>query len=568
MNIPSIYINLEDDVSKIVTRLKHQSAKQVVLVCPKRCYLFNDSINLRLLKKQTDLIGKEVSILTMDEKGQLYAKEAGFALRFLPKNSHSRNFSDIRTQKPPENIANQAKDESSVQLAVNEIKHLVKKILPENQSSESNTTPPVTKKQSQLKNIIPQVEISESIFPKEFLEKEYPKKTKKRFPKILIGFLTISLIFILILVFFVLPKATVAVFPKSEPVTRDMEISMSANVKNADAAKLVIPAYPVSETINLTDRFQSQGKKQVGNKASGLIRIYNFTKLPLNLKAATTVITVGNKNYNLVNDVSGLKPTLYSNSRTKEINLSSLADAVEIKAVDGGEDFNLPAGTRMEIANQVFGSKPQLLYAKTESEINGGTTRYLSVISQQDVDDSKTKLLEEAVSEIRAKLAANRQLMPDNLFNAEITQFTTASQVGTETPYFQSSLQVKIAGLAYNEDDLSKLILERINQTLSSNKTLRPKLPISTNIKAREMDLNNQLALLSAHFEGEALYNVDLPNITPELVGKNQQEVYELLKSRAEIERVDITLAPSWQKKFPYFTNKIKLYIDYNDQTQ
>src|SRR4051812_8962291 len=99
MGIPSVYINLEDDVSKIFTRLKHNSAKQIILVCPKRCFLFNDSINLRLLKKQTDLLGKEIFILTMDERGQLYAKEAGFSLKFLPKTGGSRAMSDIKPQK-------------------------------------------------------------------------------------------------------------------------------------------------------------------------------------------------------------------------------------------------------------------------------------------------------------------------------------------------------------------------------------------------------------------------------------------------------------------------------------
>src|SRR5436190_23477409 len=99
MSIPSIYINLEDDVSRITTRLKHNPAKQVILVCPKRCFLFNDSINLRLLKKQTDLLGKEVFILTMDERGQLYAKEAGFALKFLPKAKGYGAMSDVKPQK-------------------------------------------------------------------------------------------------------------------------------------------------------------------------------------------------------------------------------------------------------------------------------------------------------------------------------------------------------------------------------------------------------------------------------------------------------------------------------------
>src|SRR6266700_2548715 len=101
MSIPSIYINLEDDVSKIVTRLKHQFAKQVVLVCPKRSFLFSDSVNLKLLKKQTDLLGKEVFILTMDEKGQMYAKDAGFQLKFLPKAGGTRALSDIKFSKKP-----------------------------------------------------------------------------------------------------------------------------------------------------------------------------------------------------------------------------------------------------------------------------------------------------------------------------------------------------------------------------------------------------------------------------------------------------------------------------------
>src|SRR3989344_4695865 len=99
MAIPSVYINLDDDVSKITARLKHLFAKQVVLVCPKRCFLFSDSINLRLLKKQAEVLDKELFILTMDEKGQLYAKEAGFKLKFLPKARPSKAFSDVKFSK-------------------------------------------------------------------------------------------------------------------------------------------------------------------------------------------------------------------------------------------------------------------------------------------------------------------------------------------------------------------------------------------------------------------------------------------------------------------------------------
>jgi hypothetical protein len=63
--------------------------------------------------------------------------------------------------------------------------------------------------------------------------------------------------------------------------------------------------------------------------------------------------------------------------------------------------------------------------------------------------------------------------------------------------------------------------------------------------------------VLQVHFEGQAVYNVDLQNIAPQLVGKSQSQVNDILMSKAQIDRVDITLAPSWQKNFPFFASKI-----------
>ena len=99
--IPSVYINLEDDVAKVVARIKKTPGGELVLVCPKRCQLFPDSINLRLLKKQTDLLKKQIFILTMDERGQVFAKEAGFALKFLPKAKPKAGVSDINLLAKP-----------------------------------------------------------------------------------------------------------------------------------------------------------------------------------------------------------------------------------------------------------------------------------------------------------------------------------------------------------------------------------------------------------------------------------------------------------------------------------
>jgi len=39
-----------------------------------------------------------------------------------------------------------------------------------------------------------------------------------------------------------------------------------------------------------------------------------------------------------------------------------------------------------------------------------------------------------------------------------------------------------------------------------------------------------------------------LPDIAPELVGKSQSDVNEILQSKAEIDKVEITLAPPGKK--------------------
>jgi hypothetical protein len=63
------------------------------------------------------------------------------------------------------------------------------------------------------------------------------------------------------------------------------------------------------------------------------------------------------------------------------------------------------------------------------------------------------------------------------------------------------------------------------------------------------------------HFEGKAVAKVDLNNINSELVGKSRDQANEILRNKADVERIEITLAPSWQKNFPWFKEKIEVRV-------
>lgn len=542
MPVPSIYLNLEDDVNKIIQRIKRERFNTVVLVCPKRCFLFSDSINLRLLKKQTDLLGKEVFILTMDELGQMYAREAGFKLKFLPKATGHAGMGDVRRVQSVQESEDQA-DEKSI---------------PEQLATTVSTAV------AGIKNLVhtPKVAVTDSFYP-DVVDQQLHKKNKNQhraYKKMAISFLAVCLILVLLLVFVILPKATVAVYAKTDPLTRDWDISMSTAIQSPDAVNLALPATAISQTFDENNKFSSQGKQEVGNKASGTVQIYNFTKLPLNLKAGTTLLTLGSNNYVLSQDLTGIRPTTYINAVTKEVNAGSLTPPIEVTAQQGGDQYNVPAGTRLEISNQVFGSRPQLLFAKTVEPITGGTSRFLSVITDADLTAAQNSLADQALQDLKSQLAGKNLVLADKSYTLNNAVFTPDQPSGTQTPTINADLKVKVTGLAFSMPDLQKLIVDRINQTLAVNEAVKissPAQEITYSIK--NLDLNASTATLSVHFEGNAVMNVNLPDLASELVGKKLSQARELLLSNSAIDKVDITLAPSWQKSFPLFAGKIKV---------
>ncbi|MCL5666977.1 MAG: hypothetical protein M1383_04380 [Patescibacteria group bacterium] len=574
--IPSIYLDLEDDVSRITARLKKEKSLQAVLVCPKRCFLFSDSINLRLLKKQADLLKKEVYILTMDERGQAYAKEAGFGLKFLPKHSGGKAISDIRANGTKSQESAAGAGVNMLAQTVKEIKNITKLFSKEtgqprppvrNKSAERARHAANPEKTQRKIHHTPTVEVSEpkvmatdSIFPPEIEESYKLRKKKAANQRIATGLVAVSLITILALVFVVLPKAEVVIYPKFEPITRDIDVTISPSIQSADSGRLLLPATKVNETMKVFDKFQSQGKKEVGNKATGTVRIYNFTGQALNLKAATTVLTAGGKSYSLAEDAMWLKAAVYLNSKTKEVDPASLPEPITIVAQDGGESFNLPAGARLEITNQVFGSKPQSLYAKTDSPITGGTSRLLSVVTDQDINNAQTALQEKFVQNVQAELQKKNLAIPTSPSNAYVLndiKFAGDKPAGTQSPAFQANLSATLTGLAYDSQALDQLILDRIGQTLSGNKNLEVNGEQGISVKLKSYDPGSQIAILTAHFEGQAVMNISLNGLASELAGKNKTQANEILRSKADIDRIEMTVAPSWQNTLPWLKSKI-----------
>jgi len=76
----TFYIDIDEEITSIIERLRKSAAKEVVIVVPKRALLIQSIINLKLLKREADKLGKEIIIVTQDKLGKLLVEKTGIAV--------------------------------------------------------------------------------------------------------------------------------------------------------------------------------------------------------------------------------------------------------------------------------------------------------------------------------------------------------------------------------------------------------------------------------------------------------------------------------------------------------
>ncbi len=594
----TLYLNLEDDVAKVAAKLQRERAEDIVLVFPKGSYLFSDRINMRLLKKQLDMLGKNISILTMDERGKAYAEEAGFVIKSMPRSLRSSSLSDIRPRRTesrltesrsaePRNVAPRRTETqptkpqitspkktlatlAAAAAAIPVAKKLKKRPVASAATAQTtaaasnamrintnaNPTPHSgrTVSAKRADELFEPVQKQDNVFmPPNSRNANLPRR-RRSYRAWVVGFIALALVIILVLVLVVLPSANITVYAKSETIARDMDIVANIQTQTPQSQTLTIPAVAVNEQRDQSDSFTVNGKKEMGSKAEGRVAIYNLSGQPITLKASTTTLTVGTKSYSFKSDQTGV----HALTSAANDNNASVADII---ASDGGESFNLPAGTRMEITNQAFGSQPQKLYAKTVTQVVGGSSRFISVITKEDTDNAQKQLIQKMVDNINAGLSDRNVKLVDGAYTINVQSFTTDKPENTETTTFNAELKVTITGLAFDETGLKNLVRTRLLSSLDGNKTLQPLDQDTIIYKISNLDVQNGIMQLSIHYETTDKPTIDPVDIKNKITGKSKQEASDLILANSDIDHVEITVQPAWQSGIPRISGKIHIEV-------
>ncbi|MFZ1626520.1 MAG: hypothetical protein WAT81_01790 [Candidatus Moraniibacteriota bacterium] len=75
------YIEIDEEIISAVSRLRKSSEAENIFVFPKRALILQSIINLKLLGREADKLGKTIVVMTQDEQGARLAEKAGLRVQ-------------------------------------------------------------------------------------------------------------------------------------------------------------------------------------------------------------------------------------------------------------------------------------------------------------------------------------------------------------------------------------------------------------------------------------------------------------------------------------------------------
>jgi hypothetical protein len=532
-----VFVQIGDDLSRVVAKLQRERAVNLTLVFPKGSLILASEAKLKLLKRHIAEIGKSVNILTNDIRGREHAIAVGFDL--AGTDAGAKRTATSETPATP-----------------------AKKIQPKAQPTIIQRV-----ERAAAPIVAPIVEPVQRIFETPAYQPNYqvpnqshqPRSRKTFGRKSLAAVLAAALLIFIFVAAFVLPQATVIIYAKAQPITRDLQISIDQNVKSASASQLSLPGSMLDSDQQAAKTYQTTGKQNVGLKAQGNVQIYNYSGRILKFNAATTTFTAGGMVFHLQKDVSGIKPTKNIGS-TQNADPSSLIPEVPVIADQPGDLYNLPAGTKLELHNAALGDSPTV-YAIATKAIDGGVSRFTTAVSQEDLDKAATDLKTVMVTAAKQQLINTKGLtLLDSGAQTQTNTPVFDKKIGDSSVNFSGTVIGHIKALLFNNDSLKKVVEQRVSLTLSQNQELGTGKTEVITATFKSLDLDKGTAILNVHFESVILPKIDLNDTKSKLAGQSPNGAQSAL-NMPNIQRIDVKLSPFWVKTIPSWTSHVNVEV-------
>lgn len=535
-----IYIDVEDDITSVIEKLKSSGEKIVALVPPKGSSVLQSVVNLKLLKRAADSSGKQPVIVT---NNQALLALAGGASLYAAKNLQSKP-----TIPGKDTIDELPDDEVEVSDAVGTMAD------PDVQDDDVELT------DEELAGLT--AEDGTGSVPLKGADTKPKSKKTKKIPnfdsfrkKLLVGGGIAAVILVVSLLLFGRTKTSVVLRAETTPVDVQFDATVDTGLSSSDPASYKLKASTQEQKKTVTQSFTPTGQKDLGTKASGdmtfAIKCSDVTSFPTTIPAGTTVTASG------LSFVTDSKATL---STPGSGGGCQFTGNTTVTSKENGDKYNLSARSySVSGYSKVTG---------TGSDMTGGTSRIVTVVSQDDVNKATEALKAQDTSAVRKDLqkAFGDSIKPlDDSFTVVLANVSSEPGVDSEANSASLTAEATYTMLGVGQDDLSNAMNEYIKTQMTNPGQQSVYDNGYSNVKLVKKSGDEKSAVYTVTSTAQYGPQFDTDALAKEIAGNKAGEARSTLQSLPGVKSVDINLTPFWASKLPD-ASRINIKIDV-DQT-
>ena len=554
MNKDVIYIDVDDDVTAIIGKMKQAKEKVVALVPPKRAGALQSAVNLRLIERIAKNEKKHLVLVTHSP--------ALIALAASAKIPVAKNL-----QSKPELAEVPA-------LAVDEGDDIIDGAsLPVGDHAESVKVSDSTKKTSSRSDAIESVDInlddpedgasSPVTVHNGTQEKTKPAKNRSSkipnfdsFRKRL--FLGVGggavLVALLVWMFIFAPAATVVVTARTNPVPVSTSVTLvgsEATDYESGTVRSILQEKKKDESVE----FEGTGQRDIGDKAAGTLEVRRLSQTDYTVPAGTRFTADG---FGFITQSAVTIPASVPCFPTYCAQTAS----VEVKAESGGTEYNGVDGA----ATGSDGTQ-----ATFDGPTSGGTTKIARVVTAEDIERARGQLIGKSTDEARdgliAEFTGGEKVIPGSF---EVKRGDPVSSPARDQAIAEGTKATLTVPTTYSVYAIPSADLETY---------LRTYLEDQFEDDARKVYNTgiDEVVLSNFRKEGDAITVTigSVGRVGPEIVeeaikekakGKIYGEVQSSIESIDGVREVDVKFSYFWVRTVPNNPDKINVIFEVQDE--
>ncbi|GAC1388283.1 MAG: hypothetical protein NVS1B7_8140 [Candidatus Saccharimonadales bacterium] len=540
-----VYIDLDEEITGIIEKVRTSKEKIVALVLPKRAPVLQSIVNMKLLKRSADEVQKHIVLITADANLLPLAGAVGF---YCAKTLQTR---PVVPPAPPtdDDLPESVTEEANIgdEAVIDPSKPIGALAgMPEAADDEIELSALEHSNNEALAAVG-----TAALMPKKPFNKKLKVPNFERFRTALI--LGVLLLIILLGgVYYAataLPKAAITIKTNTSSVSSDITFTASTTAQTVDLINMIIPATVKQAAKSGNQIANTTGTKDEGVKASGSVTFSTSCGPTTPTIPAGTQVSAGQYIFITQTDASLNKPTIDGSGRC------TFNGTATVLAQSAGDQYNLSARS--------YNVSGYSAVSAQGSNMSGGISKIVKIVAAADIEGAKQKFLDAnsaaATAELKQQFVSDKGIPFNETFAAGDPKIIASANVGDPAEQVTVTVDITYTMIGITKMNLAELINSDLKkhidigkQQISNNGAERATIKVLDRAKPTALRIESQTTATAGAEQNSAA-------IQQLVSGMKSGDAKTAIQSRPGIQEATVKLSPFWVTHVPKKPAKVNV---------